>query len=172
MNKAEEIAHNSQWEAEVRKLMVKSSSASWPLTSFCFAFFIFVEIQHRKEPNYITPFYFLFFGGSLLVLTAHLLRKKIKYPFIINAYGTSILVPLVTTIAACITVPENVYTYFLLTSFVIVVRGLLYCQKVSTLAFMACCSHLVIFTTTILVRKEPYLSLPNILSTNIIQLFM
>jgi serine phosphatase RsbU (regulator of sigma subunit) len=172
MNKAEETAYNSQWEEEVKKLMVKSSSASWPLTSFCFAFFIFVEIYHRKEPDYIIPFYFLFFGGSILVLVAHLLRKKIRYPFIINAYGTSILVPLVTTIAACITVPENVYTYFLLTSFVIVVRGLLYCQKVSTLAFMALCSHTVILTATIIIRKEPYLSLPNILSTNIIQLFM
>jgi serine phosphatase RsbU (regulator of sigma subunit) len=172
MNKAEDRGYNSQWEEEVRRLMVKSSSASWPLTSFCFAFFIFVEIYHRKEPNYIIPFYFLFFGGSILVLVAHLLRKKIRYPYIINAYGTSILVPLVTTTAACITVQDNVYTYFLLTSFVIVVRGLLYCQKVSTLAFMAACSHLMIFTATIIFRKESYLSIQNILSTNIIQLFM
>ncbi len=172
MNKTEEQGYNSHWDAEVRKLMVQSSSASWPLTSFCFAFFIFVEIYHRKEPDYIIPFYYLFFGGSILVMTAHLLRKKIRYPFIINAYGTSILVPLVTTIAACITVPENVFTYFLLTSFVIVVRGLLYCQKVSTLAFMATASHLAIFTATMVFRKEPYLSLPNIISTNIIQLFM
>jgi serine phosphatase RsbU (regulator of sigma subunit) len=172
MNTTSDTKYISQWEEEVRKLMVQSSSASWPLTSFCFAFFIFVEIYHRKEADYILPFYFLFFGGSLLVLAAHLLRKKIKYPFIINAYGTSILVPVVTTIAACITVPDNVFTYFLLTSFVIVVRGLLYCQKVNTLAFMAACSHTLIFTATILIRKEPYLSLPNILSTNIIQLFM
>lgn len=172
MNKTENGSYQAQWEAEVRKLMVQSSSASWPLTSFCFAFFILVEIYHRNEPGYIIPFYFLFFGGSILTLTAHLLRKKIRYPYIINAFGTSILVPLVTTTAACITVRENVFTYFLLTSFVIVVRGLLYCQKVSTLAFMAACSHTAIFVATLVFRKEPYLSMPNILSTNIIQLFM
>lgn len=169
---SENNAHLSQWDTEVRRLMVQSSSNSWPLTSFCFAFFTCVEIYHRNEPGYIIPFYFLFFGGSILVMAAHLLRKKIRYPYVINAYGTSILVPLVTTIAACITVPENVFTYFLLTSFVIVVRGLLYCQKVSTLALMALCSHLTIFITTLLVREEPYFSLPNIISTNIIQLFM
>lgn len=172
MNEKENRNYIEKWEEEVRTLMVQSSSASWPLTSFCFAFFIFVEIYHRKEPDYIIPFYFLFFGGSILVMTAHLLRKKISYPFIINAYGTSILVPLVTTIAACITVPDNVFTYFLLTSFVVVVRGLLYCQKVSTLALMSVCSHMSIFLATVIFRDEPYLSLPNILSTNIIQLFM
>jgi serine phosphatase RsbU (regulator of sigma subunit) len=172
MNKAESPENLARWKEEVKVLMVQSSTASWPLTSFCCAFFIFVEIYHRKDPGYIVPFYFLFFGGSILVLTAHLLRKKIRYPYVINAFGTSILIPLITTTAACITVPENVFTYFLMTSVVIVVRGLLYCQKVNTLAFMAVCSHVVIFTVTIIVRHEPYLSLPNILSTNIIQLFM
>jgi serine phosphatase RsbU (regulator of sigma subunit) len=164
--------YQSEWEKEVRRLMVASSAASWPLTSFCFAFFICVEIYHRKDPDYIIPFYFLFFGGSVLTLAAHLLRKKINYPYFVNAYGTSVLVPLVTTTAACLTVPENVFTYFLLTSFVIVVRGLLYCQKVRTLAIMAACSHLTILLATVIFRHEPYFSLPNILSTNIIQLFM
>lgn len=172
MSQAENKSSLAQWDTEVKRLMMQSSANSWPLTSFCFAFFITVEIYHRNDPAYITPFYFLFFGGSVLVLTAHLFRKKIRYPFVVNAYGTSILVPLVTTIAACITAPENVFTYFLLTSFVIVVRGLLYCQKVSTLAIMAACSHLTIFLTTLIIRKEPYLSLPNIVSTNVIQLFM
>jgi serine phosphatase RsbU (regulator of sigma subunit) len=164
--------YSSAWENEVRRLMMASSSASWPLTSFCFAFFITVEIYHRNDAAYIVPFYFLFFGGSLLTLTAHLLRKKINYPYFVNAFGTSVLVPLVTTIAACITVRENVFTYFLLTSFVIVVRGLLYCQKVRTLAIMAACSHTTILLCTIIFRHESYFSLPNILSTNVIQLFM
>ncbi|HEU4719478.1 MAG TPA: SpoIIE family protein phosphatase [Bacteroidia bacterium] len=172
MENPENRFYLDQWHQEVRRLMIKSSSASWPLTSLCLAAFIFVEIYHRNQPDYITPFYFLFLGCSVLVMSAHLLRKKIKYPYIINAFGTSILVPIVTTIAACITVSENVFTYFLMGSVVIVVRGLLYCQKVKTLAIIAVCSHVLIFTTVLLVRKEPYLSLPNILSTNIIQLFL
>jgi hypothetical protein len=52
------------------------------------------------------------------------------------------------------------------------VRGLLYCQKVKTLALIAAISHITILVTTLLIRKEPYFSLPNILSTNIIQLFL
>jgi serine phosphatase RsbU (regulator of sigma subunit) len=172
MDQTENKSYLTQWEEDVRRRMVESARSSWPLTSVCFAVFVFVEISHRKEASYIIPFYFLYFGGSLLVLTAHLLRKTIRYPYLINAFGTSILVPLVTTIAACLTVPENVFTYFLLTSFVIVVRGLLYCQSVKTLAIMAASSHTVLVVTTLIVRDEPYFSLPNILSTNIIQLFM
>jgi serine phosphatase RsbU (regulator of sigma subunit) len=172
MQENENKSHLSAWDEEVRRLMVASSAASWPLTSFCSAFFIFVEIYHRKEPGYITPFYFIFFGGAILVLVAHLLRKKINYPFFISAYGTSVVVPLIATSAAIFTVPENVFTYFLITSLVIVVRGLLYCQEVKTLATIAVFSHSLILITTLLVRKEPYFSLPNILSTNIIQLFM
>jgi serine phosphatase RsbU (regulator of sigma subunit) len=172
MAEQENKVHLSAWEEEVQRLMVASSSASWPLTAFCSAFFIFVEIYHRKEPGYITPFYFIFFGGSIIVFAAHLLRKKIQYPFFVSAYGTSIVVPLIATSAAIFTVPENVFTYFLITSLVIVVRGLLYCQKVSTLAAIAIFGHALILITTLLVRKEPYFSLPNILSTNIIQLFM
>lgn len=105
-------------------------------------------------------------------MIAHLLRKKIHYPYIISAFGTSIFVPIITTIAACITVKENVFTYFLMTSVVIVVRGLLYCQKVSTLAIIAVASHITILVVTLIVRNEPYFSMPNILSTNIIQLFL
>lgn len=169
MEITENKSHLAQWDVEMRRLMVKSATASWPLTSICIAAFVFVEIYHRNQPEYIIPFYFLFLGSSALVLTAQLLRKKIRYPYVINAFGTSILVPIITTIAACMTNSDSVFIYFLMTSVVIVVRGLLYCQKVSTLAIIAFCSHALIFTTVLLVRKEPYLSLPNILSTNIIQ---
>jgi serine phosphatase RsbU (regulator of sigma subunit) len=173
MDKAENKEYEAAWEQEVKRLMVQSSAASWPLTSFCFAFFIFVEISHRKDEHYIIPFYFLHFGSSIAVLIAHLLRKRgVKYPFVVNAYGTSVLVPIVATIAACLTATENVFTYFYITTLVIVVRGLLYCQKVSTVAAMALFSHSLIFITVALVRPESYFSLPNILSTNIIQLFM
>jgi serine phosphatase RsbU (regulator of sigma subunit) len=173
MDEAQNKEYEAAWEQEVKKLMVQSSTASWPLTSFCFAFFIFVEISHRKDEHYIIPFYFLHFGSSIVVLIAHLLRKSgIKYPFVVNAYGTSVLVPIVATIAACLTATENVFTYFYITTLVIVVRGLLYCQKVSTLATIAVFSHSLIFITVALVRPESYFSLPNILSTNIIQLFM
>lgn len=162
----------ASWEHELRRLMVKSATASWPLTSICIAVFIFVEIYHRNDADYIRPFYILYLGGSALVLAAHLLRSKIRYPYIVSAFGTSILVPLITLIAACFTAPENVYLYFLMTSVVIVVRGLLYCQKVSTLALIAICTHSAILVTTLLVRDEPYFSLPNMISTNIIQLFL
>lgn len=168
----QEKAYHEQWESELRRLMVQSAKTSWPLTAICIAVFIFVEIYHRNEPDYIIPFYLLFGCSSILVLGAHLLRKKIKYPYIISAFGTSILVPIVTTIAACLTVPDNVFTYFLMASVVIVVRGLLYCQNVKTLAFIALCSHSVLLIATLLFRHEPYFSLPNILSTNIIQLFL
>lgn len=164
--------HMDQWEVELRRLMVLSATTSWPLTSICMAAFIFVEIYHRNDLEYMLPFYCFFGGGSILVLAAHLLRKKIRYPYIINAFGTSILVPLVTAIAACLTAPDSVFIYFLMTSVVIVVRGLLYCQKVRTLALIALCTHSAILLTTLVVRKEPYFSLPNILSTNIIQLFL
>src|SRR4051812_36909501 len=152
MEKIENPQHLDQWEFELRRLMVQSATTSWPLTSICMATFIFVEIYNRNQFDYMLPFYILFGGGSIFVLTAHLLRKKIRYPYIINAFGTSIVVPLATTIAACITVPENVFTYFLMTSVVIVVRGLLYCQKVRTLALIAVCSHSVILITTLIVR--------------------
>lgn len=172
MEKSGNQEHIDQWESELRRLMVQSATTSWPLTSICMAAFIFVEIYYRSQHDYIFPFYILFGGGGALVLMAHLLRKKVRYPYIINAFGTSILVPLVTTVAACITAPENVFIYFLMTSVVIVVRGLLYCQKVQTLALIAFCTHTTILLTTLFIRKEPYFSLPNILSTNIIQLFL
>lgn len=173
MSSAEDKQIESAWQEEVKRLMVKSSSASWPLTAFCFAFFILVEISHRKDEHYIIPFYFLHFGSSILVLTAHLLRKRgVKYPYMVNAYGTSVLVPIVATISACLSVTENVFTYFYITTLVIVVRGLLYCQTVKTIGIMALFSHLLIFMTVMLVRPEPYFTLPNILSTNIIELFM
>jgi serine phosphatase RsbU (regulator of sigma subunit) len=172
MASAENKTYLDKWESELRRLMVKSSTTSWPLTSICIAVFIFVEIYHRSDPEYIRPFYIMYFGGSALVFAAHLLRNKIRYPYIINAFGTSILVPVIASVAACITEPQNVYTYFLMVSIVIVVRGLLYCQKVSTLAVIAIASHGAILLTTLIVRDEPYLSLPNILSTNIIQLFL
>jgi serine phosphatase RsbU (regulator of sigma subunit) len=173
MEEVQNKEYEAAWEQEVKRLMVQSSTASWPLTSFCFAFFIFVEISHRKDEHYIIPFCFLHFGSSIIVLIAHLLRKwGVKYPFVVNAYGTSVLVPLVATTAACLTATENVFTYFYITTLVIVVRGLLYCQKVSTVAAMALFSHSLIIITVALVRPESYFSLPNILSTNIIELFM
>src|SRR5574337_632307 len=99
MENPENKSFVAQWAEEVRRLMIKSATTNWPLTAICMAAFIFVDIYHRNEPHYILPFYFLFLGGSALVLLAHLLRKKIRYPYIINAFGTSILVPIVTTVA-------------------------------------------------------------------------
>jgi serine phosphatase RsbU (regulator of sigma subunit) len=172
METPENKLYAERWQDELRSLMVKSATKSWPLTGICIAVFIFVEIYHRSDADYIRPFYIMYMGGSALVLTAHLLRKKIRYPYVVSAFGTSILVPMICIVAACITVPENVYSYFLMTSVVIVVRGLLYCQKVTTLALIAACTHTTILVTTLIFRDEPYFSLPNILSTNIIQLFL
>lgn len=172
MDIQENPEHLAEWDKEVRRLMVKSATTSWPLTAICAAAFVFVEIYYRNQPDYIIPFYWLFLGSGAMVLIAHMLRKRIRYPYIISAFGTSILIPAICTVAACITVNENVFTYFLMTSVVIVVRGLLYCQRVKTLAIIAACSHLTILIATLIFRHEPYFSLPNILSTNIIQLFL
>jgi serine phosphatase RsbU (regulator of sigma subunit) len=160
------------WRDEIRRITLKAAETSWPLTAFCCFFFIFVEIGNIDNSRYMQRFYLLDFGSCLVMTLAHLLRHRIRYPAFVITYGSSIFVAIVSTVAAVITVPENVFTYFIIVSLITVVRGLLYCQKVSTVAVMAVCNHLVIFLTTLLLREEPYFSLPNILSTNIIQLFM
>jgi serine phosphatase RsbU (regulator of sigma subunit) len=57
-------------------------------------------------------------------------------------------------------------------SMIIVVRGLLYCQEVRTVGLMALCTHAVIIGSVMLFRTEPYFSLPNIVPSNIIMMFM
>ena len=160
------------WHEEVRAITLKAAETSWPLTSFCCFFFIFVEISNRHHVDYFSRFCFLDFGAGLVVLIAHLLRKKIRYPLAVSTYGSSILVAFVSTVAAVMTVPENVFTYYWIVSMITVVRGLLYCQNVKTVAMMALLHHVFIVGATLIFREEPYFSMPNILSTNIIQLFM
>ena len=160
------------WRDEIRRITLKAAETSWPLTAFCCFFFIFVEIGNIDNSRYMQRFYLLDFGSCVVMTLAHVLRRRVRFPAFVITYGSSIFVAVVSTVAAVITVPENVFTYFIIVSLITVVRGLLYCQKVSTVAVMAVCNHLVIFLATLLLREEPYFSLPNILSTNIIQLFM
>jgi serine phosphatase RsbU (regulator of sigma subunit) len=162
----------TDWQQEVRLITLKAAETSWPLTAFCCFFFIFVEVGNIDCTDYFMRFCILDFGAGLIVLLAHLLRHAIKYPAFVITYGSSILVAVVATIAAVMSVPENTFTYFWIVSMITVVRGLLYCQKVATVAVMALCSHLLIVLACVLLKPENYFSLPNILSTNIIQLFM
>jgi serine phosphatase RsbU (regulator of sigma subunit) len=171
-----EIENNAELEKgfnqEVKDITVKAAETSWPLTAFCCFFFIFVEIHNRDNKDYFMRFCLLDFGAGLVVLFMHLLRRQIRYPLPVITYGSSVLVAVVATIAAVNTTPENVFTYFWIVSMITVVRGLLYCQKVSTVAFMSLCNHLLIIGSTLLFRDDPYFEMPNILSTNIIQMFM
>lgn len=160
------------WKQEVKEITIKAAQTSWPLTTFCCFFFIFVEIKYRNEPDYFLKFVVNDFGAGIIVLLMHLLRNVIRYPMPVITYGSSVLVTIVSTIAAVYTRPENVFTYFWIVSMIIVVRGLLYCQKVATVAGMALVSHGAIVLCTIFLRDDSYFDLPNILSTNIIQLFM
>jgi serine phosphatase RsbU (regulator of sigma subunit) len=165
-------ALESEWQKEVKQLTVKAAETSWPLTSFCCFFFITVELKNTADADYMQRFYWLDFSSCIVVMLAHLLRNWIRYPAVITTYGTTVLVTIVSTYAAVYTVPENVFTYFLIVSLITVVRGLLYCQKVTTVAMMALFSHLFIVVCTLFFRHEPYFSLPNIISTNIIEMFM
>lgn len=160
------------WQTEVKAINHKAAATSWPLTAFCCFFFVFVEIHHRDEPWYFRNFLLLDFTAGIIVLLMHVLRNFIRYPSAVITYGSSVLVTIVATVAAVMTRPENVFTYFWIVSMITVVRGLLYCQQVKTVATMSAVFHLVIIPATVLFRDEPYFSLPNILSTNIIQFFM
>jgi serine phosphatase RsbU (regulator of sigma subunit) len=160
------------WQEEVKVITHKAAATSWPLTAFCCFFFIFVEIHHRDETEYFRSFCILDFTAGFIVLMMHVLRNYIRYSSAVITYGSSVLVTIVSTVAAVMTKPENVFTYFWIVSMITVVRGLLYCQPVKTVAIIALVSHLVIIPATVLFREEPYFSLPNILSTNIIQFFM
>jgi serine phosphatase RsbU (regulator of sigma subunit) len=131
-----------------------------------------VEISHRHNADYFTKFLVLDFTAGIVVFVMYLIGRKVQYPDAVITYGSSVIVAVVATIASVNTVSENVFTYFWIVSMITVVRGLLYCQKVSTVAFMSFCNHLLIIGCTLLFRPEPYFSMPNILSTNIIQLFM
>jgi serine phosphatase RsbU (regulator of sigma subunit) len=164
--------YEAGWKQEVKNITVRAAETSWPLTAFCCFFFIFVEIGYRHDHAYFIRFVTLDFTAGFVVLLMHLLRKKIRYPMGVITYGSSVLVTVVSTIAAILAHPENVFTYFWIVSMITVVRGLLYCQKVATVAAMALVSHLTIVLGTIFLRHDSYLSLPNILSTNIIQMFM
>ncbi len=172
MNHASEGDNDSGWKQEVRAITLKAASTSWPLTAFCCFFFIFVEISFRNERTYFTPFMLLDFTAGFVILLMYLVGKKVRYPDAVITYGSSVLVSIVATIAAVNTVPDNVFTYFWIVSMITVVRGLLYCQKVSTVAALSFCNHFLIIAATLYFRPEPYFSMPNIISTNIIQLFM
>jgi serine phosphatase RsbU (regulator of sigma subunit) len=172
MSSQAEQEYESAWQEEVREITHKAAATSWPLTAFCCFFFIFVEIHHRHDPAYFRNFLFLDFSAGIIVLLMHLLRNVIRFPSAVVTYGSSVLVTVVATIAAVMTKSENVFTYFWIVSMITVVRGLLYCQPVKTVAIMSLLTHLVIIPATVLMRPEPYFSLPNILSTNIIQFFM
>ncbi|MDI1356327.1 MAG: SpoIIE family protein phosphatase [bacterium] len=172
MTKNQEVILEKDWQDEIKVLTLKAAETSWPLTAFCCFFFIFVEIQNRGNAEYINPFYIVDFGSCIVVFLAHIFRRKIKYPTVVTTYGTSALVALVSTISAIMTTRDTVFTYFLIVSIITVVRGLLYCQEVSKVAAMAIFNHLLILAATLAFRPESYFSLPNILSTNIIQLFM
>lgn len=172
MNEYLETDYETDWKEEVKIITIRAAETSWPLTAFCCFFFIFVEIGNRENEEYFRRFCYLDFGAGIIVFLAHLLRNKIRYPAAVITYGSSILVAVVSTIAAVISVPENVFTYFWIVSMITVVRGLLYCQKVSTVAIMAFCNHALIVSATCILRDDSYFELPNILSTNIIQLFM
>jgi serine phosphatase RsbU (regulator of sigma subunit) len=172
MHLIEEKDFEADWKQEVRHITLKAAETSWPLTAFCCFFFIFVEISHRHNSEYFNRFLILDFTAGFIVLFAHLLRRKIRYPDAVITYGSSILVAIVSTIAAVNTVGENVFTYFWIVSMITVVRGLLYCQKVIYVAVMAFCHHFVIIAATVIFHPDSYFTLPNILSTNIIQMFM
>jgi len=159
------------WKQEERLITEKAAETSWPLTAFCCAFFILVETGNGQQKDN-SIFYFLDFGSAFIIFLAYLLRKHVRYPYGIITYGTSVLITLVATFSAAITSPENVFTYFLIVSLVIAVRGLLYCQEVKKVAMLAIWGHATLFITTWLFREEPYFSMTNITSTNVIQAFM
>ena len=159
------------WLQEERTITEKAAETSWPLTAFCCAFFILVETGNgQHKDNRI--FYLIDFGSAALIFLAYLLRKHVRFPNGVITYGTSVLITLVSTFSAAITSSENVFTYFLIVSLVIAVRGLLYCQEVKKVALLAIWSHFTLFACTLLFRDEPYFSMTNITSTNVIQAFM
>src|SRR5687767_10492907 len=113
----------AEWQEEVKAITLKAAETSWPLTAFCCFFFIFVEVYHMDEPDYIRQFYFLDFGSGIIVMLMYLLSKVIRYPRVVITYGSSVLVAIVSTYGAVNTAGENVFTYFLIVSMITVVRG-------------------------------------------------
>src|SRR5688500_17879627 len=93
----------ADWQKEIKLITTKAAETSWPLTAFCCFFFIFVEIENASSTEYFRRFCFIDFGAGLVVLFAHLLRKKINYPDAVLTYGSSTLVAIVSTIAAVFT---------------------------------------------------------------------
>ena len=170
-NHHQDTAIEAAWKEEERLITEKAADTSWPLTAFCCAFFILVETGNRQNKD-ISLYYLIDFGSAILIFLAYLLRKHVRYPNGIITYGTSVLITLLSTFSAVITSPENVFTYFLIVSLVIAVRGLLYCQEVKKVALLAIWSHATIFGFTLFLREEPYFSMTNITSTNVIQAFM
>jgi serine phosphatase RsbU (regulator of sigma subunit) len=172
MNDNKEEQYEEEWSEEVRLITMKAAATSWPLTAFCCFFFIFVELHNRHDTSYFRNFCILDFTAGLIVFVAYLLSKRVRFPDAVVTYGSSVLVSIVATIAAVMTTPENVFTYFWIVSMITVVRGLLYCQEVKKVAIMAALHHGLIVGCTLAFRNDAYFQLPNILSTNIIQMFM
>ena len=63
------------------------------------------------------------FTAGIIVLLMYLIGKKVHYPDAVITYGSSVIVSIVSTIAAVNTVPENVFTYFWIVSMIIPLLG-------------------------------------------------